>query len=264
MKDTFVNNQKALYEDSEKWGRGYHRVNLERVKYTIESVPPDVKTILDLGSGDGLVFNMLKQNGYHAVALDISRNALKFLHGEKLVQGAANQLPLSSKSFDLIISCEMLEHIPNSIYRSVLDEIMRVTKKYILITVPYREKLQWNFARCPDCGCIFNGAYHVKSFNDDDIKFLLESFKCIKLNRIVKVLHPDRTFPIEVFVRQHLAKEYLYYGPSVKCPLCLSSVREKPARNWIGWLASGMRYLYRIPVRKKTHLWYLALYQKIK
>jgi len=262
MKDDFVNNQKTLYDIPKKWGGKYHRVNLDRAEYTTSAVPPDAKQILDLGSGDGLVFNRLTQTGSHPVAFDISRNALKCIHGAKLVQGTANQLPFSSESFDLIITCEMLEHIPNTIYRSVLDEIMRVTKKYILITVPYREKLEWNYARCPDCGCIFNGAYHVKSFNENDLKFLFKNFKCIRLNKIVKILHPDRTFTLELFVRQHLADEYLYYGSSVKCPLCLTPVKEKPDRNWIGWLASGMRYLYRIPVRNKTPLWYLAVYQK--
>lgn len=263
MKDIITNTQRIFYEDPKRWGKGYHQINLDRAVLTVRAVPGNVKKILEIGSGDGLILNTLKEAGYDPVAFDISRNALKHIQGSKLVQGTASQLPFSSNSFDLVLACEVLEHIPNHIYKSVLEEIIRVTKKYILITVPYREKLEWSYARCPACGCIFNGSYHVKSFNEIDMKFLFKNFECISLKNIVKVLHPDRTTSLELFIRHHLATEYLYYGSSVKCPLCLSSVKEKPHRNWIGWIASGMRYLYRIPAKKKSPLWYLSIYQKV-
>lgn len=263
MKDIITNTQRVLYEDSKRWGKGYHRINLDRAILTAQAVPGNARNILEVGSGDGLIFNALRQRGYDPVALDISGKALKHIQGGKLVQGTANQLPFASNSFDLVLACEVLEHIPNPIYKTVLEEIIRVAKKYILITVPYREKLEWNHARCPSCGCIFNGAYHVKSFNENDMKFLFKNFKCISLDKIVKILHPDRTISFELFIRHHLAREYLYYGPSVKCPLCLSSVKDKPVRNWIGLIASGMRYLYRIPSKRKTPLWYLSIYKKV-
>jgi len=263
MKDIITNTQRVFYENPKRWGKDYHRIDLDRAILTAQTVPGDAKDILEVGPGDGLIFNTLKGAGYDPVAFDISRNALKHIQSSKLVQGTASQLPFSSNSFDLVLACEVLEHIPNHIYKSVLEEIIRVTKKYILITVPYREKLEWNYARCPACRCIFNGAYHVKSFNGNDMKFLFNNFKCISLRKIVKILHPDRTPSLELFIRHHLAREYLYYGSSVKCPLCLSSVKEKPSRNWIGWIASGMRYLYRIPAKRKTPLWYLSIYQKV-
>jgi hypothetical protein len=121
-----------------------------------------------------------------------------------------------------------------------------------------------NFANCQTCGCIFNGAFHARSFQEDDIKFLFKNFRCIRINEIVKMLNPNRTSSFELYLRQHMANESLYIGPSVKYPLCLSLVDQKPGRNWIGWIASGIRYLYRIPVRKKTPLWYIVAYQKVK
>jgi hypothetical protein len=156
----------------------------------------------------------------------------------------------------------LLEHLPISAYSYVLDEIARVTKKYIIITVPYQEKLEWNYARCTACGCIFNGAYHVRSFGEKDMKFLFKKFKCVSLKGVLNVLHPDRTIGVELFIRHKLATEYLYSGPSVTCPLCLSPVEKRPRRNWIGWVASGMRYFYRMISRKKSPLWYLAVYEK--
>jgi SAM-dependent methyltransferase len=262
MKDIITNIQKDYYDDPKRWGKEYHRIDLDRATSAARAVPRDAKKILDLGSGDGLVLNALRKMGHDPVAFDISRIALKHIQGNKLVQGTASNLPFLSNSFDLVIACEMLEHIPNLIFNSVLEEIKRVTKKYILITVPHKEKLEINYACCQICGCIFNGSYHVRSFQEDDIQFLFSNFVCIRIREIVKVLHPDRTFSLELYLRHHVASEYLYIGPSVKCPLCLSQVNKKPHRNWIGWIASGIRYLYRIYDRKNTPLWYLAVYKK--
>jgi len=263
MKDIIANTQKDFYEDPKKWGKKHHRIDLNRATLTTRAVPRDAKKILELGSGDGIVFNKLRKAGHDPVAFDISRIALKHIESNKLIQGTANNLPFSSNSFDLVIACEVLEHIPNVAFSSVLEEIKRVAKKYILITVPYNEKLKINYACCQKCGCIFNGAYHVRSFQKDDIKFLFKNFRCIKMNEIVRILNPDRTFSFELYIRQHIANEYLYIGPSVKCPLCSSLVNEKTNRNWIGWIASGIRYIYRIFNRKNTPLWYLAVYKKI-
>lgn len=264
MKNGITILQRNLYENPNKWGKEYNRIDLDRAILVAKAVPRDVKKILDLGSGDGLVFNALKETGHDPVALDISRIALNQIHGKMLVQGTASNLPFLHNSFDLVVACEILEHIPNVSYNSVLNEIKRVTKKYVLITVPYKEKLDMNFARCQICGCIFNGAYHVRSFKKDAVKFLFKKLKCLKINEIVETLNPARTFSLELYLRQHVANEYLYVGASLKCPLCQSSVDRKPNRNWIGWIVSGMRYLYRSLSRKKTPLWYLALYQKVK
>lgn len=263
MKDIINNTRKIFYDNPKKWGREYHHIDLYRARMTAHAVPRNAKKILDLGAGDGLVLKSLQKAGNDPVAFDISRNALKHIQGNKLVQGAANNLPFSSNSFDIVIACEVLEHLPDIIFDSVLEEIRRVSKKFILITVPYKEKLEINYAYCRACGCIFNGAYHVRSFQENDIKFLFKDFMCIKMTEIVKVLNPDRTFFLELFIRHHIANEYLYSGPSVKCPLCLSPVDKKTERNWIGWIASVIRYIYRAFNRKNTPLWYLAIYEKL-
>ncbi len=254
--------QRKLYESSKMWGKKHPETNLKRAKLTAKAVPSDVHTILEVGSGDGLVIKSLRKAGHDPFALDISQSALQYVQISKLIQATASQLPFPSNSFDLVLACELLEHLPISLYLDVLDEIERVAKRNIIITVPYQEKLEWNYARCPACGCIFNGSYHVRSFREKDIKSLLKKFKCASLKGIVNVLHPDRTISLELFIRHRLAREYLYSGPSITCPVCLSTVDKRPKRNWIGWIASGMRYFYRMIYRKKIPLWYLAVYEK--
>lgn len=257
-----INAERTLYENPKMYGKKRPETVSGRARLTAKAVPSDTHTILEVGSGDGLIIKALRKAGHDPVALDISQSALKYIQGSKLVQATGNQLPFPSNSFDLVLACELLEHLPISLYLDVLDEIARVTKRYVIITVPYREKLEWNYARCPACGCIFNGSYHVRSFREKDIKSLFKKFKCASLKGIVNVLHPDRTISLELFIRHKLAAEYLYYGPSIICPVCLSTVDKRPKRNWIGWIASGMRYFYRMIYRKKIPLWYLAVYEK--
>lgn len=258
-----INNHRKLYENPRMWKKSIPETVLERAKLTTMAIPTDVRTILEIGSGDGLIINALHEVGYDPVALDISWNAiLCIINNNKRIQGNATHLPFISHSFDLVLSCELLEHIPNSEYSRVLNEIAKVARKYIIITVPYQEKSEWNYARCPACGSIFNGAYHVRSFNEEDLKSLFKDFRCISLQEIVEVLHPDRTTSIELFIRHHLASEYLYFAPSVTCPLCFTPVDKRPDRNWLGWIAAGIRYLYRMLDRRKSPLWYLAVYKR--
>lgn len=257
-----INAERTLYENPKMYGKKRPETVSERARLTAKAVPSDAHTILEVGSGDGLIIKALRKAGHDPVALDISQSALQYIQGSKLIQATASQLPFPSNSFDLVLACELLEHLPISLYLDVLDEIERVAKRNIIITVPYQEKLEWNYARCPACGCIFNGAYHVRPFREKDIKSLFKKFKCASLKGIVNVLHPDRTISLELFIRHKLATEYLYYGPSITCPVCLFTVEKRPRRNWIGRIASVVRYFYRMIYRKKTPLWYLAVYEK--
>lgn len=132
-----INSERKLYENPIMWGEKYPKTNLERARLTTKAVPVDVQTILEVGSGDGLIIKALRKAGHDPVALDISHSALKHIQDSKLVQGTASQLPFPSNCFDLVLACELLEHLPISLYKDVLDEIVRVAKIYIIITVPY-------------------------------------------------------------------------------------------------------------------------------
>ena len=162
--------------------------DLERAQLTAKSVPEGIDTILEIGSGDGLIINALKAAGYDPVAYDISRTALEYIKTSKRIQGSAALLPFPASTFDVVLACELLEHLPISDYRHLLDEIARVAKRYVLITVPYNETLEWNYARCPSCGCVFHGTCHVRSFREADMISLSKHFRCINLKGISIIL----------------------------------------------------------------------------
>lgn len=103
----------------------------------------DVGNILDIGCGDGILLENLIKAGSRGVGIDISSEAIKICKQRGLDCSQADiteKLPFANNSFDSVILTDVLEHLFQPI--EVLKEVHRVSKKYILISVP-------NFASLP-------------------------------------------------------------------------------------------------------------------
>lgn len=102
--------------------------------------PIQPKIILDAGCGEGFSINRLHENkiGEKLEGIDDSKIALA--NGKKLFPylkikiGNIQHLPYKDNSFDLVLCTEVLEHLQNP--SLVLKEILRVSSKYIIISVP--------------------------------------------------------------------------------------------------------------------------------
>ncbi|MFA5381540.1 MAG: class I SAM-dependent methyltransferase [Candidatus Micrarchaeia archaeon] len=90
-----------------------------------------VKKILEIGIGNKLVFDYLKREGFDIKSCDFNRN----LYPDILAD--IRELPLKENSFDLILACEILEHIPWFDVDKALSELSRVSKKYVIIAIPF-------------------------------------------------------------------------------------------------------------------------------
>lgn len=53
----------------------------------------------------------------------------------------AEQLPFKSKSFDLVLCTEVLEHVPG--WKQAFSELQRVSRKKVLVTVPLEKGYFW-------------------------------------------------------------------------------------------------------------------------
>lgn len=84
--------------------------------------------ILDLGCGDCCNTKYLKNMGYkNIVGLDVVNEGKCMI--PKLYDG--KKIPYKDNSFDVIICSFVLHHIPD--YDSIIKEMKRVTRKFILI-----------------------------------------------------------------------------------------------------------------------------------
>ena len=78
--------------------------------------------------------------GYDVKGIDISKEALdnfmKDLAGKKIVSLASvDKMPFSDKAFDLVFCSDVLEHIPIFDTKDSIYELIRVTKRYLVLTI---------------------------------------------------------------------------------------------------------------------------------
>lgn len=242
---------------------------IERIDETINSIPIDTKTILDIGCGNGEFINRLAHEFpdrfEKIVGLDRCKEALKYVKTEKVNENI-NGIPFEKNSFDLVSCLEVLEHLPQQDFEKGLTEIQRVSKKYILVSVPNDEVLEQMLVLCPKCCCAFNPYFHMRSFNKKTLINLFEDFKITAVREIgpTDIFYSYKRFMF--FLR-------LCYGnaapPSLSiCPQCGyqnktmfsgdRSNKRNPAFNFVKLLPLVKLFIK----RKKKMRWILALYVK--
>ena len=98
---------------------------------------PENAKILDVGCGSGTLAHFWKEQGYDVTGLDISDKSLEITRskGVYCVKGdVTKRLPFDHNTFDLVYSDGLLEHFVDP--KPVLEEIFRVSKRYVLTMVP--------------------------------------------------------------------------------------------------------------------------------
>ena len=157
---------KDYYEQKELWDRELTPQEVERIDIVNKYIPDDVKTILDAGCGNGAISNYLEC--FDITAMDRSEEALKYVKN-KAIQGSLDNLPFEDNSFDMVMCSDVLEHLPDEIYKQTIKEFKRVSKKYILIISPNSEDLEANQSKCYKCGTVFHMNWHIRSISVNDI-----------------------------------------------------------------------------------------------
>jgi len=97
-------------------------------------------TILDVGCGEGFTLTRLQEEkiGKTLSGVDNFDKAIelgkKVNPSLKIKKGDIYNLPYKDNSFDLVLCMEVLEHLEKP--DKALDELKRVSKKYVLLSVP--------------------------------------------------------------------------------------------------------------------------------
>ena len=123
--DTKSSSEKEYYENDTIWSTAPSDIDLRRINTVSSSIPEDVKTILDIGCGNGILVNYLSDKFDHferVHGFDRSESALKYVKTEKSI-GNIDNLPFEDNEFDLITCLEVLEHLPVMVYQKALREI---------------------------------------------------------------------------------------------------------------------------------------------
>lgn len=169
------------------------------------------KKVLDLGSGGGSLTYILAKSGADVVGVEndelgveYSKNNLFEMNRNKnlkysFIQGSAYKLPFKQESFDIVVNCEVIEHLQEP--EKMLVEIKRVLKKEgkLVLTTPYR------LTETPQ------DHNHVKEYFPDEInKMLKEYFPNVE----IKLTHHMfwralYTYPVSLYKRRPLGKWFV-------------------------------------------------------
>jgi len=140
--------------------------------------------ILDVGCGEGYEINQIYYlkncpiTGLDIGEKEIEQAKLDYPH-INFIQGSSYDLPFEDNSYDLVVSCEMLEHLDHP--EQALKEIKRVSNGYVLFSVP-REPL-WrilNIARGKYLSELGNTPGHVGHWGSGSfVKFIGKHFEIL-------------------------------------------------------------------------------------
>jgi SAM-dependent methyltransferase len=98
------------------------------------------KSSLDVGCATGFVVEALRELGVEAVGVDVSQYAIEHAApgaaGHIRVADLRRGLPFGDRQFDLVTALETLEHLDPRDIPGALTEVRRVTRGYVLATIP--------------------------------------------------------------------------------------------------------------------------------
>ncbi|MFH1131874.1 MAG: class I SAM-dependent methyltransferase [Pseudomonadota bacterium] len=157
-----------------------------------------VHTVLEIGCGEGdLIAHLQKLRPADFVGTDFSPRILEMAQKRypdfHFQAQSAVSLAFTDASFDLVVACEVLEHLPDP--KAALCEIARVTRQYAILSVPHepiwRVLNMARFAYLKDFG---NTPGHLQHWNAEGfVRFVSSAM------RVRKILSP---FPWTMLVAE--------------------------------------------------------------
>lgn len=97
-------------------------------------------TLVDVG-GPGMATSLLEGEFSRAVVVNLDRDALLSAHASapersEMVLGDGSNLPLADGCADLVLSDNVLEHVPVGQRRAFVREMLRVSRRGFMLTTP--------------------------------------------------------------------------------------------------------------------------------
>ena len=113
----------SKYDYKDRWISYWHQID--------EVLKLNPKTVLEIGIGNKTVSDYFKKQGLEVKTLDINKNL-----NPDFVADVLN-MPLDNNSFDAILCAEILEHLPFDNFEKALLELKRVSRKYLVLSLPH-------------------------------------------------------------------------------------------------------------------------------
>ncbi len=111
------------YDDKGRFHSYYYQV-----KFIMELEP---ESVLEIGVGNKTLINYLRQHGINIKSCDIDKDL------EPDFVGDVRNLPFKDNEFDVVCAFQIIEHIPWVDIPNALKELKRVSRNYVIISIPF-------------------------------------------------------------------------------------------------------------------------------
>lgn len=130
-----------------------------------------VRRILEVGSGDGYLMNLVRSRCDRVIGVDFEMTGLRLASKKlvrfrecSLIQGNCYDLPFRDESFDLVLLSDVIEHLEDP--EVCLREIARVLRPegMVIVTTPKsRSDRKWD-------------ERHFREYQPEELRFCLERY----------------------------------------------------------------------------------------
>lgn len=254
----------SYYDNADLWHPArYSGIEADRAALTIARMPPEARSVLDVGCGNGVVTDRIEAAGL-VVGVDRSFEALRWVSAKRCLADVQS-LPFADAAFDLVLATEVLEHLPIAAYKAGLREVTRVAARYVLLSVPWCEDLLAGQVVCPECQCRFHASYHVRRFTEADLQSLFDGVGPFAM------VHAEAICPVRQFIglgrlRRLLTRHAARFSGYAVCPQCGHRDPSMPVESRLAGsspFAARLRAAAkRIWPKRSAPRWWLVLYEK--
>ncbi len=227
-----IESQAMLPIDLEKYPLPIH--DQVRAADLIRILPKDGTTALDVGAWWGYFSSYLSTVFEHVTALDLKKPEWE-LPGVTTVAGDLTGLTFADNSFDLVFCTEVLEHIPE--LQKAVSELARVTRKHLVVGVPFNQDLRAGRLTCVHCGKVNPPYCHVNSFTEARLKSLFPSLSVVTTS-FVYPLPPQRTNGLSSLLLDYARNPYGDYNRDEPCMYCNRKLEVPAERSFFEKISS--------------------------
>lgn len=208
--------QGVVGDEHSHWGHVLSESDVDRFATVISALPTTGGTLLDVGTGTGIIPDIASTLGFDAMGVDTDARAMAAMRSPHQVASIAD-LPFADRSFDVVVISEVWEHLPVDVFEAARVEVARVAKSLVVVTAPNAESLESASTRCRMCGCVYSIHGHVRSLSRADFASLLPGMHMVDTAQFgpFKVRHRS----VEWLVRRRLLGRWPDQ-PGASCPQC--------------------------------------------
>lgn len=207
----------------------------ERTKDLLELIPEKGAKVLDAGAREGFFSILLTDYFEEVTALDLVKPEINHKN-VVTVNGDITNLNHKDNYFDLVLCSEVLEHIPTESLAKACSELSRVSKKNVLIGVPYKQDIRVGRTTCYSCGKKNPPYGHINSFDKVKLKNLFDQMKISNVSFVGK--KKIKTNYFSVLLMDFAGNPYGTYNQEESCIYCQKKLVQPNSMKPVQKLAS--------------------------